>query len=94
MSDRPTVLVEHPTISGETMRINEAAYDPAEHTLAEGQAAPDAEPGGPYTVGDPIANGRWWPVIHAETGERVDGESARSKEAAQANADALNADDA
>lgn len=42
-----------------------------------------------YEVGEPTDNG-WYPVIDTETGERVDGHSARSKRDAQANADQLN----
>jgi len=43
-----------------------------------------------YEVGEATDNG-WYPVIDTETGEQVDGHSARSKRAAQANADQLNA---
>jgi len=44
-----------------------------------------------YYVGEPSGNG-WYPVIDSETGESVDGESERSEEEAQANADRLNAE--
>ena len=46
-----------------------------------------------YEVGEPTANG-WYPVVDTETGEKVDGQSARSRPAAQSNAQALNADGA
>jgi len=38
-------------------------------------------------------SGPWWTVVDTKTGEKVDGESARSKDEAQANADRLNSTD-
>ena len=42
-----------------------------------------------YEVGEPTGNG-WYPVVDTQTGEKVDGQSARSKSGAQSNAQALN----
>lgn len=61
-----------------------------EARLPERFATPtDSAPAPRYEVGTKTANG-WWPVIDTEAGEQVDGESERSEEAAQANADRLN----
>jgi len=84
---RPGRVIRAP--EGEFRHLDASKY---ETRLVTAEDEETRSPDGPrYVVGDKTSNG-WWPVIDREVGSQVDGESERSKDAAQQNADRLNSD--
>ena len=85
--------------AGETERADvvytgdEEIRDAYEKEGVEVRPLPSGDDDVRYEVGEPTANG-WYPVVDTETGEKVNGQSARSQPAAKSNAQALNADGA
>ena len=77
--------------TGEFEHLPDRMYTARVVNTSRPTPTPSADASARYVVGEKSHG--WWPVIDTDTGEQVDGESARSRDDAQANADALNASD-